>query len=1270
MFTIDQVYQTQISSLIESQFPEAIRDIMGPVFVEFVRLYFVWMETEGQVLYHSRRLMSYKDIDTTTDQFLVYFKEKYLKNIQLETNSNVKLLIKNSLDIYRSRGTPRAIDLLFRLVFGVGADVYYPGSDVFRLSDGQWVLPTYLEISLSNDSDKFVGKEITGVNSNARAFVEKLIRRKTQSQFNDIIYISSVIGTFQTGEKINAVVSPFSVDDCPTVVGSLTTLDVTDGGHNFSIGDVVTISSQHGQGGVGRVSATTQQTGTVEFDITNGEYGYVVGNPMLVSNTVIALGNVTVNTAINNTHGYFEAFETVYQPMGSIVYINGTGIFQPNTMIFTYYSNNSLKGSGLILKSAVGNSTSGFLTVTVHSGNLSDNTIYSTGNTISANLAVAGGGYTDITASGIAISQSSTSNLHIINVTGSFQAGEEIYQSNTTTTTANGILISSLIALGNGVLSIQNDISNMIPNQMIFGRVSGAQANLVSIDMALGLISVNGIFSTDSRAGISNCFSGTTASVFSFSVGTGAGAAVGMTDTTETINVNVDFIFPQCSINLDSIYGFTGLPSANLTSNISASLSSNTLVIGRITGLTNIAIGNNYNVKPKARFMQPYVYPYLRKGYHMDTIIQSGSFQTGELVQQPATGARGFLRAISNNFLVFAVSRASLFSDFVATTNSTTILIGVSSGAVANVLYVQEETTPSPRVLDFAGEYIGFNSNVSTNTQIANGSATAIDVTVSGYGFQQGEVATFIASDGIRQGSAAVNLIKQGTGAGFYTQLGGRLSSEKKLFDGFYYQDFSYEVRSSITLNTYKDMLLNVLHVAGTVPFGALYKRRIANAAVAVSSSKIRQTFGAAGYSNVVGIGASTARSVGIILAGAALIGANAVMAPALVLPIGESDGTSNASANATAIFNSVGIAKGFASTTVANGTSTFAVTSASKGTAAGHSLNDVAPSATILPPPPGQYWVIADDFERSANQLFIKMTNPENAPVNPTNPFVEWVGSSNAILNAGAFEVANGTATLAAYTPGPIVRMGVCAVLGGATIFAGQGYNNVAANGVILVVGSTGATLLYRNGGANTTVDSISANLAADGSKWMFTAEWDNAGNYTIFAGGQWKQGHNSNLPVVAGNNFTILSNVGTRIAHVWATDSTSPELWPQTELSFDYSISNSAAWSKGAGWTVNTTSHALVHAPSGSSNSIITFANNEIQPWIGEPYNIEFTLAITPASGSVTVSIGEIAFNYTSNGTYDVFGRPANNTPFQIMASHGANCSITNLSIRKTYD
>ncbi len=198
-----EFFEKTISNLISEQFPALYRSD-GPIFVEFVKKYYEWMESSNNALYHSRRLPEFRDIDETIDEFVLHFKEKYLKNIQLDTILATRKLIKHSLDLYRSKGSERGLELLFKIAFGKDIRIYYPQDDIFKLSDGLWRIPTYLEITINKFNGELVNKQIIGLKSGATAFVESVVRRTLGDQgFSDILFLSAINGTFQAGEFLD-----------------------------------------------------------------------------------------------------------------------------------------------------------------------------------------------------------------------------------------------------------------------------------------------------------------------------------------------------------------------------------------------------------------------------------------------------------------------------------------------------------------------------------------------------------------------------------------------------------------------------------------------------------------------------------------------------------------------------------------------------------------------------------------------------------------------------------------------------------------------------------------------------------------------------------------------------------------------------------------------------------------------------------------------------------------------------------------------------------
>ncbi len=57
---------------------------------------------------------------------------------------------------------------------------------------------------------------------------------------------------------------------------------------------------------------------------------------------------------------------------------------------------------------------------------------------------------------------------------------------------------------------------------------------------------------------------------------------------------------------------------------------------------------------------------------------------------------------------------------------------------------------------------------------------------------------------------------------GFFRSNNGKLSSNKKIQDGNYYQEFSYELRSGLSINKYFSVLNKIIHPAGMKMFGAI----------------------------------------------------------------------------------------------------------------------------------------------------------------------------------------------------------------------------------------------------------------------------------------------------------------------------------------------------------------------------------------------------------------------------------------------------------------
>lgn len=241
-------------------------------------------------------MLEYKDIDKTVDEFYVYFKEKYLKNIDFDTNISKKRFIKASHDLFGSKGSKRSFELFFNLLYGTPIEIYVPGADIFKPSDGTWTIPTYLELSRTNRTLTFPGKMITGSLSGATGFVENIITRNINGKLVDVAYLSDVTGVFVSGEIVS---DGAAVADAPKIIGSLSGINMTTGGEGFAVGEIVTVTSDRGVEGYARIDGIDSVTGIVRFTIVTGGWGYSNTAETVVSAKTIAVANIyNTNTSI------------------------------------------------------------------------------------------------------------------------------------------------------------------------------------------------------------------------------------------------------------------------------------------------------------------------------------------------------------------------------------------------------------------------------------------------------------------------------------------------------------------------------------------------------------------------------------------------------------------------------------------------------------------------------------------------------------------------------------------------------------------------------------------------------------------------------------------------------------------------------------------------------------------------------------------------------------------------------------------------------------
>jgi hypothetical protein len=828
-----------VSPLLPHQFPGVYRE-QEPQFVEFVKAYFTWLEQSNNINYFTRRIYDIKDIDNTFDSFIVYFKEKYLKNIHFDTKSDIRMFIKHALNLYRSKGTERSTQLLFRAVLNEPASFYYPSTDLFKLSDGIWSPPVYLELTMNwTNNLQLEQKEIIGLQSEAVAFVDAIVRRKTNGRFQDVAYISAITGNFQVGEKIQPTDGSLAIDLCPTVTGSLTEIKFpTFGtGQDYNPGEIIPISSLYGQGGLMRVTQVANSAGLVSITFIDGGYGFQTNADLYISNAVIQYANLQSFSANLEQISYFKWKETITQPLATINYKSGTGSFPPGTNVFTW-AGGIVVGSAVVLAANAINSSAGQIIINIYSGNM-NNTFFTTANATTAVLnSVAG--YTNSTATGTFIANTNFVTIRINNEVGPFYVGEGVSQPVLPGLDMNfgggsGVVSGinpNFLQVSNvkGVFFQAEPVTGTILGQ-VFGQTSGAIANITGVDIGVGLINISANPFVPSP--YSYAFSAMTNGQISSFTSAGQGFSVSIANSLlypETISINTDKLNDYAGLPLiNPTYGFPANAGANANNGtIASTMSFTSLTVGKLKNIFLSGVGNNFSTTPFVVVDQSNVSSEKINDDILQLVGSTAHFTIGELINQAATGARGMIKSSSNSSILF-VQRMKYASDFIPTTNSTTIIVGANSGSTANIVGVD---------VDIMSPWMGRNVNISTAFATGANTLKQGQIVDSGFGFVNGDSISVGAGDGIGTGGLGTAVLKtQGKGSGFYSQKGGFLSDQKKLFDGVFWQNFSYQIISSVMLPKYQQMLNQIIHPCGTIMFGRFVHNSVANGSLNVQNA-------------------------------------------------------------------------------------------------------------------------------------------------------------------------------------------------------------------------------------------------------------------------------------------------------------------------------------------------------------------------------------------------------------------------------------------------
>lgn len=265
------------SSLVRSQLPEFVREDYQ-TFLAFLESYYAYVE-QNEI-----DLKTLRDLDTTLDSFVRYFKSELGSNLPY-TAVDTKFLLQHIKDHYGAKGSEASYKLLFRILFNKEVTVDYPSKQILRASDGRWNqdVSVFARVLTGHPNDA-VGKLVDVVTPNKiiRVLVDR--RQDVEIEVERAIRVSEDIyeflidrrffGDISVGDRLRFRDDIKGVYFTAEILATTTKLEILQPGSGFKVGDIYNIRNFDGYGSIMKVSAVDSDGGISRAQFIKFGTGY------------------------------------------------------------------------------------------------------------------------------------------------------------------------------------------------------------------------------------------------------------------------------------------------------------------------------------------------------------------------------------------------------------------------------------------------------------------------------------------------------------------------------------------------------------------------------------------------------------------------------------------------------------------------------------------------------------------------------------------------------------------------------------------------------------------------------------------------------------------------------------------------------------------------------------------------------------------------------------------------------------------------------------
>jgi len=329
-------------SLIPAQVPEFVREDY-PEFVSFIQAYYEYLEQYGI------DLESVRDLDTTLDDFIQYFKSELAVNMPADLQITDRFLLEHIKTQYLAKGSEQSFKLLFKLLYNKNVDVKYPGVSMLRASDGRWQKDVSIFVKVVTGTPDLIEGKLVDVIKPDTTFKVLVDRRQyVEIEVDRIVQLSDdtyeifidrrFFGNIEVGDVIR-----YETIFAGTIVATTNNVSIISAGSGFKAGQLFEIKNGTGVRSIVKVTRINSTGGIVSCEFIKFGIGYPTDftlsvnalqdyftptiNPLLSSVTVTGQ-NVSVIETTNGTseQGFVNTVDYAYDISGGVrsFYMDGT----------------------------------------------------------------------------------------------------------------------------------------------------------------------------------------------------------------------------------------------------------------------------------------------------------------------------------------------------------------------------------------------------------------------------------------------------------------------------------------------------------------------------------------------------------------------------------------------------------------------------------------------------------------------------------------------------------------------------------------------------------------------------------------------------------------------------------------------------------------------------------------------------------------------------------------------------------------------------------